>query len=358
MTPFAEKARHWPRIETAGQLAARLNNVRPRQWRHYQYAAEPPCHDSKSRNSFQFGDHPQGGLALTCWACQIPGARGWLDRLEEILHVALQVRYDSGAMRYSGDGGAPARQPRRASPIKRGAPTMYQERATLADLKNTPMWIAARGRAPWQGVAPDQGRLISQAYRQSMPDAGGDGLALARYGGQVTVYRPQGEHAVVRIRPWQTLPEVTAFITGITNPQEVRPALVLSGSPEHPSPMGLAAIDCDYDPEMDQTQAAAERRDRLRELCAAAGAAVYQSSGGHGFHALFLLSPETGLLHRRQTRRICPRAPGLAVETFLSGARRMLTVRLDQPLANAADRHRLPAVTPPQLAELVRKALA
>lgn len=218
------------------------------------------------------------------------------------------------------------------------------------------MWIAARGRAPWQGIAPEQGRLIFQAYRQSMQDAEGDGLALARYGGQVTIYKPRGEHAVVRIRPWQTLPEVAAFITQITNPQDVRPALVLSGSPEHPSPMGIAAIDCDYDPEKDRREAAAERRDRLRDNCAAAGAAVfYRSSGGHGFHALFLLAPETGLLHQRQT---FPHGPGIAVETFLSGARRMLTVRLDQPLANAAAGHRLPAITPPQLAELVRKALA
>ena len=361
MTPHRDKARNWQRIETAAQLAARLRGVRPRRWRNYQFVADPPCHDSRSRISFQFGDHPRGGLTVTCWACQTPGAGGWLNRLEDILGAALQVRYENGALRYSEETDRPQPPPRPPKSAPAGnPPALYPAQATVADLMRAPMWLAVRGRMPWQGVAPERGRLVRQAWRQSMEDAGapdGDGLKLARYGGLTQGDNPQGETGVIRIRPWAPLCEIERFIAGLPPAQQVRPALALAGSAAYPSPLGLLAIDCDYEPAEDETGQAGAMRDRLRRDCAAAGAPVYGSSGGHGFHALFLLEAERPPLHRRQNKQTPVTLRGLAAETFLSGAGKMLTVRLDRPLANAEDGRRLPRTTARQAAELVRRAL-
>ena len=43
MADFAEKARTWPKIASAAELAPLLRNVKPRRYRHYRYAADPPC---------------------------------------------------------------------------------------------------------------------------------------------------------------------------------------------------------------------------------------------------------------------------------------------------------------------------
>lgn len=359
MTSHIPPTRHWPRLETAEQLAARLNRVRPRRWRHYRYIAEPPCHDSRSGESFQFGDHPQGGLTVTCWACQTPGARGWLDRLERILGAELQVRYENGALRYPPTGGArPAPPPRHPPP--EGAPAVYRPQATMAELKAAPLWLAARGQGPWQGAARENGRLVTQAYRQSLRDEDapdGNGLKLAREGGIINLKYPHPPDAAIRLRPWQTLAEVQEFIAGLGPVPGLRPAIALAGDVRHPAPLGLLALDCDYDPARDPDGAAARLRDELRRRCAAAGAPVFESSGSHGFHALFTLEPETGPQYPRQNRQWPAKVQGITVETFLSGARRMLTVRVDKPLANAADENPLPAITPRRAAELVRKAL-
>ena len=48
---FIEKAREWPRVETADQLARLLSGVKPRRWREYSYVANPPCHASSSGES-------------------------------------------------------------------------------------------------------------------------------------------------------------------------------------------------------------------------------------------------------------------------------------------------------------------
>ena len=58
MAYFAKKARTWPKIASAAELAPLLRNVKPRRYRHYRYAADPPGHESGSKASFQFGAHP------------------------------------------------------------------------------------------------------------------------------------------------------------------------------------------------------------------------------------------------------------------------------------------------------------
>lgn len=363
MPDFAEKARHWPKIASVAQLAPRLQNVKPRRYRDYSHTADPPCHDSSSKTSFQFGDHPQGGLIVSCWACIGQGEKGWYDRLENILGVALQIRYSNGKLRYRrpGETAGPDPPPSRLKQPA-GPAAIHRREATLADLKKAPMWLAAKGKAPWQGLALDQGRLTAQAYRQSMDDReapGKDGLRLARYGGAATTLQPSGERKTTRIRPWGSLSEIEEFIAGLKSGREaVSPALALAGSPRMPAPMALLAVDCDYRPAKDPDGAGAEARLRLRTRCAAAGAAVFRSSGGHGFHALFLLAPEADPHRPRQSRTGAPGAPGISAETFLSGSRRMLSLRLDQPLANGGDAVRLPLISAEQADEMIQAAFS
>ena len=359
MPDFAEKARTWPKIASAAELAPLLRNVKPQRYRHYRYAADPPGHEIASKASFQFGDHPQGGLVVTCWACNGPG---WFDRLEDLLGAALQIRYSNGSLRYREPGETARAKPPAPEPRPAPGPAgIHHREAALRDLQQAPMWIAARGNAPWQGLALDQGRLADQAYWQSMDDLeapGGDGLAFARYGGVAAVIRPSGETAAIRIRPWAPLPEIREFIAWLNFREPARPAIALAGSPKTSSPMSLLAIDCDYHPENDPDGAGAQARLRLRKLCAAEGAPVFASSGGHGFHASFLLAPEANPSSPRHRRAGAPKAQGICAETFLSGSRRMLSVRLDKPLANSGDAARMPLITAGQSEDLIKTAFS
>ena len=108
---FIEKARTWPRVETADQLAGLLSGVKARRWREYSYIADPPCHVSSSKESFAFGGSPGDGLVVYCWACE----GEMVEQAENALDVALQVRRQDGSLRYHGGRRGPSRRRRQPS---------------------------------------------------------------------------------------------------------------------------------------------------------------------------------------------------------------------------------------------------
>ena len=69
MVDLKDRARR-PRIRTAAELAARLDNVRPLVRGQYQFTADAPCHTTKNPghgDSFHFRYAPGDGIVIDSW---------------------------------------------------------------------------------------------------------------------------------------------------------------------------------------------------------------------------------------------------------------------------------------------------
>lgn len=211
---FIEKARTWPRVETADQLARLLSGVKARRWREYSYVANPPCHASSSRESFAFGDASGGGLVVYCWACE----GETVEQAENALGVALQVRRQDGSLRYR-DGGVG----RSTRPLSTAAPTSppqvqrlhatpLGEGITLADFFSTRHWLLSRGKGK-----PASAKGGSAAWRQSRdPERGG--ILLARHGGVVRETDGRGPRTSSAYSPGRAT--TASWSYGTTRPSE------------------------------------------------------------------------------------------------------------------------------------------
>lgn len=100
----------------------------------------------------------------------------------------------------------------------------------------------------------------------------------------------------------------------------------------------------------------APARDTVAQRLAAAGAALYYSRSGNGFHGVMRLAGadiEAGCRPRR--KRAAPgQLPGLAFEIFLPGDRSPLNLSRDRPMANTDLSHVLPVFTLEELDRVLR----
>ena len=396
---FSERSRR-PRIQTAEELAPYLSHVQPCGRSPYTHTADAPCHTSKNPgfgDSFWFGDaldpsgNPFGGLVVTCWGCLQKGsgpgsARAMLERVEDAFGVGIQVRWPGwdvdtgttkagyGELRYREPGfqayGPPILRPgvftsqlqkRDAGPSTiRWFATQGPETFTLADLQATRVWIAGTSlKAPWQEsrrAARTAGRDTPVCFRQSLDDVDvtpGDtrtGLEVARDGGPAICRPKKGDPTPfpVRVRPWGTLGRIVGGIAAMSNPDGVHPCLVLSGGKEHACEVDVMAVDLDYHPDQDVDGVGRAFRDALAETLAKAGAPMFGSSSGNGWHCL--LRQDADFLREAQENGTDIRFPkktadptkddigGSAfAELFHAGTKRLILLRWKNP-----------CITPPQ----------
>lgn len=329
MTDFGHKAKHWPRISTLPELLARLDVVRPKAWEGYAYTANPPCHESDSKASLSVGQSERGGLLVKCWGgCD-------LDRIEESLGVALQVRYRDGNLRYR-EAGAP----RPASPPPQRPPPsrepIYDVRSfSLSDLRDAKIWLAVKqGKPPkpWTGTIGG----VTYGFRQSLGN-----LELARYGGEYV----DSKDVRMTLLPHDSYDRVQAIIKRIADTTGGRcvPAISLAASDTVRYPFPLAVVDCDYRPDDDQDGSGRRYRNSLYQRACRAGLPIYASSGGNGFHVLarahwgsnqgYKTDQNGNKSAYRQDRWKPPGTHGVAVDVFLPGGRHSLTLRLDKALS-------------------------
>ena len=329
MTDFAYKAKHWPRISTLAELLARLDVVRPKAWEGYSYTANPPCHESDSKASLSVGESERGGLLVKCWGgCD-------LDRIEESLGVALQIRYHDGNLRYR-EAGAP--RPAAAPPPKPppSREPIYDVRPFgLSDVRAAKIWLAVKqGKPPkpWTGTIGG----VTYGFRQSLAN-----LELARHGGEYV----DSKDVRMTLLPHDSYVKVQGIIRRIEDKTGARcvPAISLAASEAVRYPFPLAVVDCDYRPADDQDGSGAAYRSGLYRRAVRCGLPVYGSSGGNGFHILARAhwGPNQGYkadkngnrTAYRQERWKPPGTQGIAVDVFLPGGRHSLTLRLDKALS-------------------------
>ena len=404
---FSERSRR-PRIQTAEELAPYLSNTQPCGRSPYTHTADAPCHTSKNPgfgDSFWFGDaldpsgNPFGGLVVTCWGCLQKGsgpgsARAMLERVEDAFGVGIQVRWPGwdvdtgttkagyGELRYREPGfqayGPPILRPgvftsqlqkRDAGPSTiRWFATQGPETFTLADLQGARVWIAGTSlKAPWQEsrrAARTAGRDTPVCFRQSLDDVDvtpGDtrtGLEVARDGGPAICRPKKGDPTPfpVRVRPWGTLGRIVGGIAAMSNPDGVHPCLVLSGGKEHACEVDVMAVDLDYHPDQDVDGVGRAFRDALAETLAKAGAPMFGSSSGNGWHSL--LRQDADFLREAQENGTDIRFPkktadptkddigGSAfAELFHAGTKRLILLRWKKPLHNTAPDTVIPVVS-------------
>ena len=367
---FKERSRR-PRISKAETLAQALANVREDGRAPYQYTADAPCHQSKNPgagDSFHFGNALGGGLVVSCWSCLKAGgagsAREMVERIEDRLGCGLQVRWPgSGGLRYNygarevsagnmrhmfGDA-APAQGQGRSSPVRWFA-TQGGETFTVQDLQETPVWLAGwSAKKPWQqrrrdGQAP-------YAFRQSLAPEDGN-LVVARYGGDGTQRLPGGKVIPIRVRPWAPLAAILSGITRLLNPAGIFPVLALSGSTEHPSPLDVLVIDLDYAPGSDTEGVGRAFRIALAETLVQAGAPMFRSTSGNGWHAL--VREDADFLREAQENGTEVRFPedpeenignSAFAEMFPAGTKRLVLLRWEKPMFNTDPGQVIPVVS-------------
>lgn len=340
---FLEKARTWPRVETAAQLAGLLSGVKPRRWREYSHVANPPCHASSSGESFAFGDAPGGGLRVYCWAC----GSETLERAETALGVALQTRRQGGSLRYRDGSGRPQPPPAKYIPSSKTFHAVPLEgEVTVRDFFAAPVWLASVGKGK-----PATARRGREAWRQSRsPDHGG--VRLARYGGQARDTGRDGRPYTFRVLPWASYDEILRIIADPARDVApgAEPMVSLAGDEDTPFPGDFLLIDFDYSPGRDPEGHGAGIRDTVRRRLAEAGASVYRSRGGHGFHAVLRMAAADILAGRwPRKKRVETEDFGVALDIFPPGFRAPVNLSRERPLDNTAPDHALPALT---LAEL------
>ena len=351
---FVEKARTWPRVETADELAGLLSGAKPRRWREYSYVANPPCHASSSRESFAFGDAPGGGLVVYCWACE----GETVESAENALGVALQVRRTDGTLRYRDGGAGPSRRPR---PSTAPTPRPQEQRlhatplgdgVTVADFFAARHWLLSAGKGK-----PATARGGRAAWRQSRdPERGG--ILLARHGGVVRETDGRGRPYQLRILPWESYGRILELRDdpGLGVSPGAEPMVSLAGDADTPCLGDWLLFDLDYHPDQDPQGVSSPVRDTVGRRLAAAGAPLYDSRSGNGFHAVARLAKEDIEAGQRPRRkRATPgQLPGLAFDLFLPGDRSPLNLSRERPMANNTPDQVLPVFTLEELDMVLR----
>ena len=351
---FIEKARTWPRVDSAAQLAALLSGVKPQRWRDYSYVANPPCHQSSSGTSLSFGDAPGSGLVIYCWACE----GETVQRVEDALGVALQVQRRDGSLRYrdARRTGAPNTvKPPQPAPPPEPEPihaTPLGEGITVRHFFDSPFWLLSEGKG--KPAAAQRGRA---AWRQSRdPKAGG--VELARFGGDARDVMRDRSVYQFRVLPWESYDAILAKVAdpALRVVEGAEPMVSLAGDEKTPCLGDYLLVDMDYHPEHDPASVSLPVRDTVGQRLADAGAALYKSRSGNGWHAVLRLSAsdiEAG--NRPQRRRVDPsKVPGLAFDLFLPGSRSPLNISRGRPLANTDPAHVLPVLTLVELDQVLR----
>ncbi len=354
-----------PLVETAAELAARLTDVKPNPqyqpnaangYNHCVLSALPPCHDSKSGDSFVFGDDPNGGIIIRCMSCT---GGGIYRTVEDRLGVRIQMRRsDTGQLKWrrtNGDGIAmpnpitrkrkrPAPRPLHANPTPEGY--------TLADLFTSPRWILANGK---QGAGFKwHGRY--SGFRQSKKAEDG-GVAVARYGKHGAIETDgDGRDYEVDVLAWGTLAQVKTLQGKLLKGSAFTPAIVLSGDLDTPADSAIGVVDFDYKPRDSKTGEpndpegrGAAWRDNVLRLLTDAGLPIWRSTSGNGFHAVFS-APATELgggVWLREPQRYPPRGTsvgGAAVDLFAPGCKRLVAIRFEKPEANTDDSTAIPVI--------------
>ena len=343
MTSFAERSR-WPRISTAATLSHYLQNVCLKTRGDYQYSADAPCHESKNPgrgDSFHFGDAPGGGLRISCWSCGA-GAK-MVERIEDGIGRALQVRWPNGSLRYRSNAReiqqlspATIRGPRASAVVFHASPR--EGTYTLADLCAEEIWIVGVGKKPWQHEV--DGKWCG--YRHSLRPRDG-GVERARYGGEAIWQPPGGEPVPLNVYPWRSRDRISEQIR-VRGPygHNVRICLSLAGEPGCPHPTDVVIIDLDYSPAADTNNLGAAFRLNLREAFTGLGVPVYGSSSGNGFHAILRMTPDwveknrtEGAPTRYPQERNLKVGQSAVAEIFPAGAKRQVVIRFDRPIRSA-----------------------
>lgn len=395
---FAQRSR-LPRISTAATLAQCLENVLPLGRYPYTYSADAPCHTSHvpgHGDSFQFGDAVDidgnfiGGLSLDCWGCIKgeggPGAaRGMVERIEDKLGRGLQVRWpawddaddaddnerteEPGPLRYKyGALEIPGHRPpprpagaatrRKVSRIRRFG-TQGPDTLTLKDLQEMKVWAVGRGaKKPWQQKS--SGGRPPWCFRQSLAAKDG-GMVVARFGGdgmqtlKVPAWAPPGtkpKRIPVRVIAWENLEVTTAWVNHRPHIAGILPVLSLGGDEDNHSPLDTMLIDLDYHPDLDVNGVGRAFRDALAETLAQAGAPLFASSSGNGFHcvvredATFLREVAVTGTEVRYPRNGDPDIGGAAVvEMFPAGMKRLVLLRWEKPMFNTDPDTAIPVVS-------------
>ena len=350
MTAFADKL-HWPLIDTLNGLLAQLDGVVARPYGAYSHIANPPCHASGSKASFQLGPAP-GGVYVNCWNCNRGARNGYIDRIEDALRCRIQAVYSDGRLRWETDGRprtpAPTPPPKPPEP-----PHAIPGPITLNALCDAAVWYVVGKVGDGKGPYTTDWEGDTIGWRQCVNDRiapGGDGVAFARNGGWYTDDRQRR----IRAMPHRERNAVIANIARLQD-ESCRPALSLAGSVAHPFPFPLAVVDCDYKPGLDETPGASEpARNRIRQALTAAGWAVFSSSSGNGFHAFAAMTDLGGITSFQRKFRV---TDALVVELFLPGARRGLVPLLDRQLCETAWDAPLPEFTFAAIGKLVGDAV-
>ena len=351
---FLEKARTWPRVETADQLAGLLSGVKPRRWLDYTYVANPPCHQSSSGESLSFGDAPGGGLVVYCWACE----GETVERVENALGIALQVQRQGGGLRYRDGGQRGVRRELGAtpkSPTQAHQPlhaTALGEGITLGDFFSSPFWLLSAGKGK-----PATARGGRAAWRQSR-DTDRGGILLARFGGVSQEVTGDGRRYRIQILPWDTYAGIVAKANdpALRVVEGAEPMVSLAGDQQTPCPGDFLLFDMDYKPGQDPASVSAPVRDTVAQRLSDAGASLFRSRGGHGFHAVLRLAAEDIEAGRQPRRKhVDPDGvPGLSFDIFLPGSKSPLNLSRERPMANTGAAHVLPVLTLAELDGVVR----
>ena len=370
MSTFKDKAL-WPRINKAATLARHLEGVDPYHYNGYQYQARPVCHaNAGNSRAFHFGDHPQGGLTLSCWNCK--GGGEMVDRIEEALHMALQVRWPSGNLRYKYDAReATVISKRRATP--KPAPewsweslpaTMGPEVLQLGDVWDTKVFVAGAGNhkegkhtAEWPG----------HGFRHSLPLERG-GVELARYGGGPLPVNLRGREYHITVEPWDTFSGIQLFVAQHPKlrAEERRPCISLAGDSETPWPLDVMVLDGDYKATDDPTGEGLAFLHAAREIAADAGMPIFRSTSGNGFHAFMRLEQTDGkpvrLVHRGKPVRQFPIGHmvfhhGARIELLAPGDKKLVAIWRDRGYANHDDDCVVPVIGWGRLMQMLRPTL-
>lgn len=289
-----------PLIKTADELAPHLSGVVREPYGQYEYIADPPCHQSKSGRSFQFGDNPGGGVAMGCWGgCQ--GA-GFVRRIEDALSVRIQIQLPDGSLTYTGgvfSSSVDWRKEQMARP-KYQAPASVAGTAPRRDdrevlgpgvhataleggfgvqsLMSLPVWFPVEGKKAYRWKYRGQWKGFAQSEK-----AEDGGVALARNGGML---RKQG-WAPVELKAWRTHEALAEQMS--KSAAELRAALSQAGDAGSPCPHDVMIVDLDVHTDI---PGATDWRDAVIATFQAAGCPAFRSGGGRGAHILLRLTAE------------------------------------------------------------------